>query len=373
LSESSIPEDISKVIKDPLAGPYFLAGHELQAPLLNAAGSLSGTSKENILHEADELIASQVGALTFGSLTIPWNRGLGAWHYDPVTRQMFNRMKFPNIGTRTGGKKVISELATRTSFAGVPLIVSGAPLINWKLGTTLDQLKKLAYELLGTKADLVELDISCLNLTTPGGWVEPSPAYNLYRMTELMEGLKREVGYTDRLGFKLPSYLDKSAEGWGIRITGDHDEAEKPLIPELAKLLRACRVASYLVISNSLGNQIPSSTEAREIFKDFPNNSAGLSGPSERVKIIARQQLDKWTSEFEDDEQMDIVSAQGLDSGREMAYRLKLGAAAVEGVSFLWRTDKMKDGRLMTLGERVAEMLEQFADEVETQSAGQPS
>ena len=49
-----------------MSAQYELSGYELDAPLLNAAGSLNGVSREGLLREVDLLADTGIGGITIG-------------------------------------------------------------------------------------------------------------------------------------------------------------------------------------------------------------------------------------------------------------------------------------------------------------------
>ncbi len=85
---------------------YELVGVELESPLINAAGSINGSSAEKILQEVTLLADTAIGAVTAGSFTVPSQEGneakFGApvYYHDPVTKKTYNSMGLPNIGEK---------------------------------------------------------------------------------------------------------------------------------------------------------------------------------------------------------------------------------------------------------------------------------
>jgi dihydroorotate dehydrogenase len=59
-----------------------------------------------------------------------------------------------------------------------------------------------------------------------------------------------------------------------------------------------------------------------------------MSGPA--TASVGREQLMLWHDQTYGE--LDIVSALGIDTGKELARRLELGAVAGSGVTFLWRS-----------------------------------
>jgi dihydroorotate dehydrogenase len=304
---------------------YHLAGHELESPLVNAAGSINGVSIEGILREVSDLAQTGIGAITVGSFTVPPQAGneatFGApvYYYDAATGTTYNSMGLPNIGLEAA-VRVSPALTTRAHERGKVVIYSGSPTNAPEYGNSVGQAARLAYELLGTDADLVEMNVSCPNVVTSGGGHKPILGYDLESMEELLTRLDTEVGDTGRLGLKLPPYL--SAE-------------ERPLVPRLAALLRRRRVFRFLVTSNTIPNQAPLHADGRPILT-VPEGKGGMSGPS--TKEVGREQLVLWRQHTD----LEIISTLGVDSGQELNRRLQLGAAAAGGVTFLWQSSNWK-------------------------------
>src|SRR4051812_33463777 len=83
---------------------YQLVGQELKSPLINAAGSVNGTNPETIHREIELLSKTDLGAITYGSITIPFSEGNEAkfgpptHHYDEFAGKMYNSKGLPNVG-----------------------------------------------------------------------------------------------------------------------------------------------------------------------------------------------------------------------------------------------------------------------------------
>lgn len=317
---------------------YQLAGHELESPLVNAAGSINGVSVEGLLREVSDLAQTGVGAITVGSFTVPPQAGnearFGApvYYYDAETGTTYNSMGLPNIGLEAA-VRVSPALTTHAHERGKRVIYSGSPTHAPEHGSSVDQAARLAYELLGTDADLVEINVSCPNVVSEGGGRKPILGYDLESMEELLARLDAEVGDTRRLGLKLPPYL--SAE-------------DKLLVPRIAALIRGRRVFRFLVTSNTVPNQAPRDADSRPLLA-VPGGKGAMSGPS--TKEVGREQLVLWRQHTD----LDMISVLGVDSGQELNRRLQLGANAAGGVTFLWQSTNWKAA--------ITEMLTELAEE----------
>ncbi|MBI1857360.1 hypothetical protein HY003_04025 [Candidatus Saccharibacteria bacterium] len=321
---------------------YAVAGVELDSPLLNAAGSINGPNAEGLLREVDLLASTGIGAITVGSFTIPRQEGnevkFGSptYHYDAVEGKTYNSMGLPNIGLDEA-VALAPDVVSRSHDKGKPVIYSGSPTMSPESGESVEQARRLVYEFLQTGVDLVELNVSCPNVVTEGGGRKPIMGYDLESMAELIDVLASEVGEGQRVGVKLPPYVT---------------DEEKLLIPEVAKILRAKNVFSFLVTANTIPNQIARNQDGNPILS-VPNGAGGMSGPA--TKEAGREQLQMWHEQMGD--RLDIVSALGVDSGQEVAVRRSLGAVAAEGVTFLWESDNWAS--------KVSKVLHDFADAVE--------
>ncbi len=325
-----------------MANPeYAVAGVELSSPLINAAGSINGPYAERILREIDVLAGTGIGAITVGSFTIPRQEGNEAkfgsptYHYDSVEGRTYNSMGLPNIGLDEA-LVLAPDVVSRSHDKGKPVIYSGSPTMSPESGESVEQARRLVYEFLQTGVDLVELNVSCPNVVTEGGGRKPLMGYDLESMAELVDVLAAEVGEGQRVGIKLPPYVSNE---------------EKLLIPDVAKLLRAKNVFRFLITANTIPNQIARNSDGTPILS-VPNGAGGMSGPA--TKEIGREQLQLWNEQMGGS--IDIVSALGVDSGKEVQVRRSFGAAAAEGVTFLWESDNW--------GTKVSSVLHDYADSV---------
>lgn len=304
---------------------YKLVGHEIETPLVNAAGSVNGISREHILHNVDTLANTAIGALTLGSFTVPervGNEDTGGlvYYHDPNTGATYNSMGLPNIGL-AAAKELMPDILARAHEKGKPVIASVSPVhATPETGSTLEQVKRLVGEMLLAGADLVEVNTSCPNVVTEGGGRKPILGYDLEGMQELVEELAPWLGtFESKVGVKPPPYL--TAE-------------EKATVPELAKLFKERRVFSFMSTPNTIPGQIARNQAGQPILT-VPEGKGGMSGPA--TKEIGREQLTMWREQLGDE--IEIISTLGVDSGRELAIRRQLGATAGSGVTFLWESN----------------------------------
>lgn len=288
---------------------YELVGHEIDTPLLNAAGAINGTGTERILEEVGLLARTAIGAITVGSFTVPEQAGNevrpgeSLYRYDTETHTTYNLMGLPNIGLEAAVKRM-PEMAAIAHDRGKLLIASVSPTQNRAdIGDTFEQSARLIDEIQATSADLIELNASCPNIVTDTGERKPILGYDLEGMQHLIERLTTIAGRDNRrLGVKLPPYLH---------------ESNGQLITDLADLFNRSRVFAFLVTANTV-----------------PSDEGGMSGPA--MSSIGQAQLQLWRSHI--DTGIDIISTLGVANGKEIAARRNLGAAAVGGVTFLWES-----------------------------------
>lgn len=318
---------------------YSLVGNKLETPLVNAAGSINGTSSEQILREVDILSRTAIGAITVGSFTVPAQAGNEArfrglvYFHDQETGATYNSMGLPNIGL-AAAKQLMPKIVARAHDKRKPVIASVSPTHKTsEIGDTFKQVNRLVYELLLSGVDLIEVNTSCPNVLTEDGVRKPMLGYDLEGMQRLVEQLAPWSGTVNsQVGVKLPPYIT---------------DEEKSIIPELAKVFKEIPVFSFLVTSNTVAL-----SEAKENALKLPRGSGGMSGAA--MKEVGREQLMLWHENLKN--KVEIVSTLGVDSGHELAVRRQLGATAAGGVTFLWESDSW--------GTAVTNMLTEWAENI---------
>lgn len=323
---------------------FMFVGREIETPLVNAAGSINDAGEERILQEVDLLASTAIGAITVGSFTVPEQAGNEArfggpvYYHDARTGATYNSIGLPNIGL-AAAVRLMPEIVTRTHARGKPVIASVSPtLANAEIGDTFEQAVRLVDKLQETDVDFIEFNSSCPNVVTEDGGRKPLLGYDLEGMERLVIDLKRITGtHNARLGIKLPPYLSRE---------------EIQLIPALASLFKAYPVFAFLVTANTVPQHTARDSEGQPILR-VPGGVGGMSGPATRE--IGRQQLQLWVSHASNE--MEIISTLGMDSGRELAVRLRLGASAAGGVTFLWESGHW--------GRAVTEVISEWAETLE--------
>lgn len=305
---------------------YKLAGHTIETPLVNAAGSINGTNPELILQEISTLADTAIGAITVGSFTVLPQAGNEAafggpvYYHDHTTGATYNSMGLPNIGVEAA-KKLMPEILARAHDRGKPVIVSVSPTqATRQIGDPFEQIVRLVYEMQLADVDFIEVNTSCPNVVTAGGGRKPMLGYDLEGMHELVNRIAPWSGTIDsKVGVKLPPYMT---------------DEEKAIVPPLAALFKKKRAFGFAVTANTIPNQI-ALDEAGNPILSVPEGKGGMSGPA--TKAVGREQLILWREELGDE--IEIISTLGVDSGRELGMRRQLGASAASGVTFLWESN----------------------------------
>ncbi|MEX2007093.1 MAG: hypothetical protein WD877_02945 [Candidatus Saccharimonadales bacterium] len=334
-------------LPEPSEQSYFFVGKEVESPLQNAAGSINGTSEDNITREVETLAATRIGAIKVGSFTLSRQEGLEIFHHDQETGETYNRMLLPNIG-RSNALKLINKLAYIAHEKGKLLIASVSPMETSDGSSSTEQALELAHDFLETDVDGVEVNFSCPHITDIGGNYAPIMGYDLEAMDKAVSEFYIKFGPAEheRLMAKMPPELYTHHESWlGITIPDYIKSMSEPWLPSMASVFKGSRAFQTIVASNTIPHQ-----------REINGHMASLSGTSARVKIIAREQLNNWQLELEGSG-IAVASELGVDSGREMAYRMRLGAVAVGGVTFLWRSKNWKLA--------VDKMITEFAQEIQ--------
>jgi len=328
---------------------FELVGHEIESPLVNAAGSINGTNKERILREVETLASTALGAITLGSFTIPRQEGNDVkydgpgqvYYYDRGTQSTYNSMGLPNIGLEAA-LELMPEIVARAHEKDKPVIVSVSPTLgDPEIGNSVKQSARLFYEFSLTEADLIEINTSCPNIVTEGGGRKEMLGYDLEAMQELIDELRMWNGRGTGLGLKLPPYLT------------DDQQAK---VPELARIIAESQTIGFIVTSNTIPNQLALDEAGNPALK-VPGSTGGKSGPSTRY--IGREQLVLWREALRPYQgrlafPIEIISTLGVDSGQEIMFRRNLGAVAAGGVTFLWKSPDW--------AATVSNMLGEFAD-----------
>lgn len=303
----------------------------MESPLVNAAGSINGVNKEEILRLVEDLAETPIGAITVGSFTVPEQEGNEAKYGSPVyfsdqeSGYTYNSMGLPNIGIEAA-VKLMPEITTRAHEQGKPVIASVSPTKpNPEIGGPIRQTAKLVSELLETDVDFIEVNTACPNIVTEEGGRKPILGYDLEAMHELVAEVAKWAGKPpadSRLGIKLPPYLSPE---------------ERAVTPALAKLFVEDPVFKFIATSNTIPNQTPTDKDG-DLILSVPGGAGGMSGLA--TKEIGRDQLQLWRELAGDD--IEIVSMLGVDSGKELAVRRRLGAVAAGGVTMWWESDNWK-------------------------------
>lgn len=301
------------------AGEYYLAGRELESPFFNAAGLINHPDIEVMKREARRLAATGVGAIQYGSITIP--KSLGNEHkfgaptdyYDRQTGRMANAKGLPNPG-REEVLANIDELVDIAHKNQKLAIISVSPTVYDM--DSVEQAVHLAEDFLETKADFVEINVACPNIVTDGDGRKPIMGYDPEIMQRLINELDKRIGRSFRLILKTANHLTPE---------------QKRIVPDLGRLLIASQVFVAVEVPNTEPGYVLPGPDGRPALS-VPGGAGGLSGPVTRQN--GREQLELWDDEIGGF--IDIISTQGINSGHELAWRLGHGAVAGSSVSMFW-------------------------------------
>lgn len=295
-----------------------MAGFNLSSPWVSAAGAMNGTDLSDILARFEKALNQDLGAITLGSITILPRGGNEAqfgppvYYYDAKAKKTYNSFGLANIGQQKA-LELLPKFLKRAHNKNKIVIYSVSRSIEEELGSAVEQSLSLTKDFLRAGADLVEINLSTPNTVTKDGGRAPIMGLDLKTVSELLRGLAK-LKNNKRVGLKMPPYLTKQ---------------EQALIPELAKLIIKSDACGFVTACNTIGNQIPVDKRGKPILS-VPGGKAGMSGPA--TKGIGRQQLKLWRQYLDDS--IDIISMLGVDSQKELDFRLKQGAAAAGGVTF---------------------------------------
>ena len=120
-------------------------------------------------------------------------------------------------------------------------------------------------------------------------------------------------------------------------------------------LAKELDVLSFLVTSNTEGGQKPMKTNAQGLLVpalDVPRNIGGMSGPSRRhvgeAQLVLVDKLKKGLGL-----DVELISTQGVATGRDLSRRLELGAVAAGSVTAFWRANDPRMKAVEMLSESV--------------------
>ncbi len=329
--------------------PHRFVGHEIETPLLNAAGALNGTNEEQLIRDVEMLARTAIGAITIGSFTVEPQNGneiqfsTPTYYYDKPTGTAYNSMGLPNIGI-AAAVRLMPEMLARAHDHGKPLITSLSPTLpSMASGTTGEQIIRMVDALSATNVDLIEINTSCPNVITASGSREPTLGHDLNAMRDILEELTTHFSGSDshKLGMKLPPYIS---------------EDQRNIVPELAETLCRSGLFSFIVTANTIPHAIPRDMHGQPVFR-IPGDTCGMSGPG--TCTVGRDQLIMWRQALDTlQSNIELVSTLGVHDGQELAIRLKLGAVAAGGVTFLWESEDW--------GKAITDILTEWVETLDT-------
>jgi len=260
-----------------------IAGIEFNSYILNASGV-----KDSTFEELEEIAKSDSAAIMMKSCTIESREGNEEPRYARLPLGAIQSMGLPNLGY----KKHL-EFASQLSKFGKPIIVSVAGFIA-------DEYKIMVEAFQESKADLIEVNLSCPNIEG-----KQPIAYNFKQTEEILD----EILNLNKkpIGLKLPPYFDFSQQ------------------EKMAELIKRYNI-SFISSINSLGNTLIIDPEKEKpIIK--PNKGFGaLCG--DYIKPIALANVRKFYELLGGG--VSIMGVGGIKTGRDAFEFLLAGADAVQ-------------------------------------------
>lgn len=307
-------------------GNYSIAGFELSNPLISAAGTINGTDKDAMLHDVANLCQTEIGALTVGSFTVNPQDGNEALYGSTVnnfnhrTGTMYYADGMPNIGS-VAARLLMPTIVETAHDAGKTVIASISPTtVNKENGTIYKQTDQLAYQMMASGVDLVEVNLSHQVVRSEGSEVrvENVLGYDLDSVCEIINTLQSSISDIGRVGLKLPPYIEQS------------------------QLQTKSQIAQYIVNTDNFGfistagavtGWVPRRKNGTFLLTGAPDGIGAKSGPI--TKAIGFGELNNWKKALKDT-QIDVISMLGVSTGAEIARRLEHGASAVGIVSSMY-------------------------------------
>jgi len=315
-----------------------LLGHELETPLINAAGLVNGSEVGGVLRDIETLASTSIGAITVGSFTVEPRMGNAHEYGHPVedfnrdTGAMVNALGLPNIGIDEAARLVTD---IRDAAGDKQVIFSVSPVnSDENIGSPVEQSVHMVERLIYSGAALVELNVSCPNIVTESGDRKSIMGHDVETMDELVEALYDRPNHRDFvniLGIKLPPYLS----------------VEELRAQQKVEFILSDAPIGFLTTSNTIPGEKPVNEHGEPVLS-VPKGVGGKSGPATMME--GRLQLALWNKSAPD---LPIISTLGVYDGEEVAAREAMGATAVEMNTRLYRSRNWQA--------TIAEVLDEYA------------
>lgn len=260
-----------------------ISGVKFSNCIFNASGPLCET-----LRELEIIGNSNTAAITTKSCTLEKRKGNPKPRYKDIEFGSINSMGLPNLGY----KKYL-EFVPRLKQFGKPVVVSVS-------GLCMEDNLKMIEEFNNSKADLIELNLSCPNVVG-----KPQVGYDFEQMDEILTQVMKIV--RKPLGVKLPPYFDIV-----------HFE-------KAAEILNRHKV-KFVTCINSMGNGLSIDPEKEETVIRPKGGFGGIGG--KYVKPTALANVRKFYELL--DKEIDIIGVGGINSGTDVFEFILAGAKAVQ-------------------------------------------
>src|SRR5690606_38104106 len=137
------------------------------------------------------------------------------------------------------------------------------------------------------------------------------------------------------IGLKLPPYITPEQIG---------------MMPSLAQMILKSKAIGFIITSNTIPDHIPKDERGNNILV-VPGGAGGMSGPG--TKEEGMKELEMWYRLL--GRKKNILSTLGVDSGKEVLYRIRNGADLAGGVTIFTESSNW--------GNTVNRILTEFATE----------
>jgi len=314
------------------------AGYEIEVPFGPGPGTINGLDEDRILHNLVDVFSSPAGFAYYGSLTPLRSEGNSGTTYfhDPTTGKTINAMALPNRGVQDS-LQTITEAQKIADEYGKPLIISISP---GKGDDPSKSMPQAAHDVLQAGAKVIEINYSCPNkLSADGEGRDPILSYDPDMVVATREKILDTIGYDQIMIEKLAPFLAFAPRNRrGIEMLAIIDSLNRNPRGVAGLALSNTIMGHDLILEDgSHGLDIVGKRLDEQGKEEITHSHVGgLSGRF--VAPMMREELRQIHGKLEHG--FELVSAGGIDSGREVAERIRLGASIACGVTVFWEGEK---------------------------------
>jgi dihydroorotate dehydrogenase len=316
-------------------------------------GAINGLNPADIRSKFMDICRSPAGLFYYGSLTPQerfGNKG-ETYYHDPITGKTVNSMGLPNLGIDNAKDIMIfGQQVADDNGKEFIVSVSAAP------GEDPSQvLPMLASKVLDAGVRRVEVNYSCPNkVATDGVSREPVLGYDIVQVLRTRERIFSVVGDDTYVIEKWPPYLSED-------LPKNYSAELREMFDFLLNSKNGRKVGGIALSNTIMGIDLKQDdgTHALDIVSTATNGDithshvGGMSGPY--VAETMREELEEAAFRTQWRE-IDLISAGGVDNGREVLRRKLRGAVASIGVTTFWEGEKV--GR--SFGRTVSVIAEEY-------------